>query len=204
MLKILAEVEELAAAGVKEVTLLGQNVNAYHGEGPDGRVWSLAKLCARLAEVPGIMRLRYTTSHPNDMDDELIAAHRDLPALMPYLHLPVQAGSDRVLAAMHRKHGRGAYLDLVAQAARCAAGYRARPPTSSSAFPARPRRISTRRSILSAEVEFASAFSFKYSPRPGTPGADLADQIDARIKRERLARLQDLLEAQRQAFNRST
>ncbi len=202
VMKIIAEVEELAAAGVKEVTLLGQNVNAYHGEGPDGRVWPLAKLCARLAEVPGIMRLRYTTSHPNDMDDELIAAHRDLPALMPYLHLPVQAGSDTVLAAMHRKHGRDTYIDLVTKLRS------ARPDIALSSdfivgFPGETEADFDATLDLVRRIGFAGAFSFKYSPRPGTPGADFADQVDARIKRERLARLQDLLETQRQAFNRS-
>ena len=200
--KILAEVEDLAAAGVKEVTLLGQNVNAYHGEGPDGRVWRLAKLCARLADVPGIVRLRYTTSHPNDMDDELIAAHRDLPALMPYLHLPVQAGSDAVLGAMHRKHGRSAYLDLVARLRL------ARPDIALSSdfivgFPGETEADFEATLDLVRAVGFASAFSFKYSPRPGTPGADMPNQVDDRVKRERLLRLQGLLEAQRQAFNRS-
>ncbi len=109
---IVAEAEDLADAGVREITVLGQNVNAYHGEGPDGRAWPLAKLLERLADVPGIARLRYTTSHPNDMSDDLIAAHRDLPQLMPSLHLPVQSGSDSVLAAMGRKHRRGDYLAL--------------------------------------------------------------------------------------------
>jgi tRNA-2-methylthio-N6-dimethylallyladenosine synthase len=200
--KILAEVEELAGAGVKEVTLLGQNVNAYHGEGLDGRAWSLARLCARLAEVPGLVRLRYATSHPNDMDDELIAAHGDLPALMPYLHLPVQAGSDRVLAAMHRKHGRSAYIDLVTRLRD------ARPDLALSSdfivgFPGETEADFENTLDLVRQVGFASAFSFKYSPRPGTPGAEFPDQIDERIKRERLARLQELLEEQRQAFNRT-
>ena len=102
--QIVAEAEKLAEAGVREVTLLGQNVNAWHGEGPDGGEWGLGRLLSRLAEIPGIARLRYTTSHPRDMDDELIEAHRDLPALMPYLHLPVQSGSDRILKAMNRRH----------------------------------------------------------------------------------------------------
>ncbi len=123
--KILAEVEHLAEAGVREVTLIGQNVNAYHGEGPDGRTWPLARLLERVARIDGIDRLRYTTSHPRDMDDELIAAHRDLPQLMPQLHLPVQSGSDRILAAMNRRHTRADYLDVVAPAARRAARSRA-------------------------------------------------------------------------------
>ena len=111
--QIVAEAERLAAAGVREVTLLGQNVNAWHGEGPDGSEWGLGRLLFRLAEIPGLARLRYTTSHPRDMDDDLIAAHRDLPTLMPYLHLPVQAGSDRILKAMNRKHTAADYLRLI-------------------------------------------------------------------------------------------
>jgi tRNA-2-methylthio-N6-dimethylallyladenosine synthase len=200
--KILAEVEELAAAGVKEVTLLGQNVNAYHGDGLDGRTWSLAKLCARLADVPGIVRLRYMTSHPSDMDDELIAAHRDLPALMPFIHLPVQAGSDAVLKAMHRKHGRRTYLELAARLRE------ARPDIALSSdfivgFPGETEADFEATLDLVQEVGFASAFSFKYSPRPGTPGADFPDQVEAQIKHQRLLRLQDLLDAQRQAFNQA-
>ncbi len=200
--KILAEVEALAAGGVKEITLLGQNVNAYHGAGPDGRTWSLAQLCVRLAEVPGIVRLRYTTSHPSDMDDELVAAHRDLPALMPYLHLPVQAGSDAVLAAMRRKHGRDKYLEVVTKIRM------ARPDIALSSdfivgFPGESERDFEATLDLVNEVGFASAFSFQYSPRPGTPGADFPDQVDAEVKRERLARLQGLLETQRRAFHQA-
>lgn len=199
---ILAEAEDLARAGVKELVLLGQNVNAYHGEGPDGRAWSLARLCARLADVPGIARLRYTTSHPNDMDEELVAAHRDLPQLMPYLHLPVQAGSDAILAAMHRKHRRSDYLDLVAKIRQ------ARPNIALSSdfivgFPGESEADFEATLDLIRAVEFAASFSFKYSPRPGTPAADAPDQVDEAVKRERLARLQDLVEAQRQAFNRT-
>src|SRR5262245_45196657 len=113
--KIVAEAERLADAGVREITLIGQNVNAYHGGGPDGRTWTLGRLLHRIAEISGIARLRYTTSHPCDMDESLIAAHRDLPALMPYLHLPVQSGSDRILAAMNRRHTRADYLDAIAR-----------------------------------------------------------------------------------------
>ncbi len=200
--KILAEVETLAAASVKEITLLGQNVNAYHGEGLDGRVWRLAQLCARLAEVPGILRLRYTTSYPNDMDDELVAAHRDLPALMPYLHLPVQAGSDAVLSAMRRRHGRDKYLDVVAKIRA------ARPDIALSSdfivgFPGETDADFEATLDLVNEVGFASAFSFKYSPRPGTPGAEFPDQVDAEVKSERLARLQEQLEIQRKAFHQA-
>src|SRR5581483_7755980 len=115
VMKIVAEIERLADAGVREVTLIGQNVNGYHGEGENGRSWPLARLLARVAEVPGIERLRYTTSHPLDMTDDLIAAHRDLPRLMPQLHLPVQSGSDRILAAMNRRHTRADYMDVIAR-----------------------------------------------------------------------------------------
>ncbi|RVB16844.1 tRNA (N6-isopentenyl adenosine(37)-C2)-methylthiotransferase MiaB, partial [Mesorhizobium sp. M7A.F.Ca.CA.004.05.1.1] len=111
--QIVAEAERLAEAGVREVTLLGQNVNAWHGQGGSGQEWGLGRLLFRLAEIPGLARLRYTTSHPRDMDDELIAAHRDLPALMPYLHLPVQSGSDRILKAMNRRHTARDYLALL-------------------------------------------------------------------------------------------
>ncbi len=122
--KIVAEAERLADAGVREITLLGQNVNAYHGDGPDGRPWTLGRLLHRLADMPGIARLRYTTSHPRDMDDSLIAAHRDLPALMPHLHLPVQSGSDRILAAMNRRHTRADYLAAIERLRAARAGHR--------------------------------------------------------------------------------
>lgn len=200
---IVAEAEALARDGVRELVLLGQNVNAYHGEGPDGRVWSLAKLCARLAEVSGIARLRYTTSHPRDMDDDLIAAHRDLPQLMSYLHLPVQSGSDAVLAAMHRKHTADDYLRLIDKIRA------ARPDIALSSdfivgFPGETDADFEATLALIAKVEFAASFSFKYSPRPGTPAADAEDQLDAEVKRERLAQLQALVETQRQAFNQTT
>jgi tRNA-2-methylthio-N6-dimethylallyladenosine synthase len=199
--KIMAEVKELAAAGVREVTLLGQNVNAYHGLNVDGRICSLAQLCAAIADVPGIARIRYTTSHPNDMDDALIAAHRDLPQLMPYLHLPVQAGSDGILAAMNRKHGRADYFELIARLRA------ARPDLALSSdfivgFPGETEADFEATLDLIRKVEFASTFSFKYSPRPGTPGADFEAQVDEDVKRERLARLQALVEEQRQDFNR--
>jgi tRNA-2-methylthio-N6-dimethylallyladenosine synthase len=200
---ILAEVETLAAAGVREVTLLGQNVNAYHGaDGAEGTA-SLGRLCALLAKTPGVDRIRYTTSHPGDMDAELIRAHRDEPALMPFLHLPVQSGSDRILAAMNRKHDRAAYLAL------CAEIRRARPDIALSSdfivgFPGETEADFLATLDLIEEVGFASAFSFKYSPRPGTPAAELPDQVEESVKAARLAKLQDLLERQRQAFNQAT
>ena len=197
---IAAEVEALAAAGVREVTLLGQNVNAYHGADGAGGAASLAALCARIAAVPGVARIRYTTSHPGDMTADLIAAHRDQPALMPFLHLPVQSGSDRILAAMNRKHTSADYVDLVA------AVRKARPDMALSSdfivgFPGESEADFEATLDLIAQIGFASAFSFKYSPRPGTPAADLKDQVEEDVKSARLARLQALLESQRQAFN---
>ena len=179
--KIVAEVERLADAGVREVTLIGQNVNAYHGEGPDGRPWTLGALLHRLAEVPGIARLRYTTSHPCDMEDSLIAAHRDLPALMPHLHLPVQSGSDRILAAMNRRHTRADYLAAIARLRA------ARPDMAFSSdfivgFPGETEDDFRDTLRLVDEVGFAGAYSFKYSPRPGTPAADMADQVPEDVK----------------------
>ncbi len=200
--QIVAEAERLVAAGVREVTLLGQNVNAWHGEGPDGRRWGLGALLHRLADIPGIERLRYTTSHPRDMDDALIAAHRDLDVLMPYLHLPVQSGSDRVLRAMNRRHSRDDYFRLVDRIRT------ARPDIALSGdfivgFPGETDSDFADTIDLVERVGYASAFSFKYSPRPGTPGAGFDDQIDEAVKTERLARLQNLLASQQTDFNRS-
>lgn len=198
--QVLAEVERLAEAGVQDVSLLGQNVNAYHGEGPDGRVWTLAQLMHRIAEVPGIARIRYTTSHPRDMDDELIAAHRDLPQVMPFLHLPVQAGSDRILAAMNRKHTGDEYRRLIDRIRA------ARPDIALSSdfivgFPGESEADFEETLRLIGDVRFASAYSFKYSPRPGTPAAELAEQVPAAVMDERLYRLQALVEQHRQEFN---
>jgi tRNA-2-methylthio-N6-dimethylallyladenosine synthase len=198
--KIMAEVERLADAGVREITLIGQNVNAYHGEGPDGRPWTLGRLLARVAEMPGIARLRYTTSHPGDMDDSLIAAHRDLPSLMPFLHLPVQSGSDRVLAAMNRRHRCADYLDAVARLRA------ARPDAAFSSdfivgFPGESEDEFRQTLSLVEEVGYASAFSFKYSARPGTPAADMPDQIHDDVKAERLYRLQATIDRHQAAFN---
>lgn len=199
---VLAEVEGLVAAGVREVTLLGQNVNAYHGVDAGGAGWTLARLAHRLAAVPGLARIRYTTSHPNDMEAGLVAAHRDLGALMPFLHLPVQSGSDRILAAMNRRHDAAAYLARVDEIRA------ARPDIALSSdfivgFPGETDRDFEDTLALVRRVGFASTFSFKYSPRPGTPGADLPGQVPEAVMRERLARLQALLEEQRQAFNQS-
>jgi tRNA-2-methylthio-N6-dimethylallyladenosine synthase len=197
---IVAEVQSLSAAGVREVTLLGQNVNAYHGAAANGGSASLAELCGRIAQVPGIARIRYTTSHPGNMDASLLAAHRTMPSLMPFLHLPVQSGSDTILAAMNRKHTRKDYIALAA------AIRRARPDIALSSdfivgFPGENEEDFEATVELVETVGFANAYSFKYSPRPGTPAADAADQISETVKAERLARLQSVLDKQRRAFN---
>ena len=199
---VVNEIERLADAGVREVTLIGQNVNAYHGAGPDGRPWSLARLLERLAPVKGIERLRYTTSHPHDMDDDLIAAHRDLPKLMPQLHLPVQSGSDRVLAAINRRHTRADYLDVVRRL-REACPALALTSDFIVGFPAETENDFAETLELVAAVGFSGAFSFKYSPRPGTPGAEMANQVDEAVKSERLERLQGAIDDSAAAFNRN-
>src|SRR5271155_3199431 len=191
--KISAEVERLTDAGVREVTLIGQNVNAYHGAGPDGWPWSLARLLERLARVRGIERLRYTTSHPLDMADDLIAAHRDLPALMPQLHLPVQSGSDRILTAMNRRHSRADYLDVVARLRETRADM-ALTSDFIVGFPGETESDFAATVSLIGDIGYSGAFSFKYSPRPGTPGADMQDQVAEDVKSERLQQLQDLID----------
>jgi tRNA-2-methylthio-N6-dimethylallyladenosine synthase len=200
--KVVADVERLADAGVREITLIGQNVNAYHGDGPDGRPSSLGRLLQRLAEVPGIARLRYITSHPCDMieaaGDDLIAAHRDLPALMPHLHLPVQSGSDRILAAMNRRHTRADYLKIIDRLRA------ARPDLAFASdfivgFPGESEQDFRETLALVAEVGFAAAYSFKYSARPGTPAADMA-QLPEAVKDERLQRLQAEINRHQGAF----
>jgi tRNA-2-methylthio-N6-dimethylallyladenosine synthase len=195
-----AEARRLADHGVREITLLGQNVNAYHGLGPDGRSWSLARLIARLAGIGGIERIRYTTSHPRDMHEDLIAAHCDLPKLMPYLHLPFQAGADRILAAMNRKHTAADYLRLVARIRA------ARPDVALSTdiivgFPGETEAEFAATLDVVEHVGFAQAYSFKYSPRPGTPGATMGDQVPDGVKIDRLHRLQELLDRQQMRFN---
>ncbi|MGA8615773.1 MAG: tRNA (N6-isopentenyl adenosine(37)-C2)-methylthiotransferase MiaB [Xanthobacteraceae bacterium] len=199
--KIVSEVERLAQAGVREVTLIGQNVNAYHGDGLNGRPQSLAQLLEEVSEIDGIDRLRYTTSHPRDMSDDLIAAHRDLPKLMPQLHLPVQSGSDRILAAMNRQHTRADYVDVVGRL-RAARIDLALTSDFIVGFPGESEEDFAATLELVSEIGFSGAFSFKYSPRPGTPGAEMSDQVDEDIKSERLARLQAEIDAQQEAFNR--
>ena len=198
--KIVAEIAHLASAGVREVTLIGQNVNAYHGDGPHGRAWTLGRLLHRIAEVPGIVRLRYSTSHPCDVDDSLIEAHRDLPALMPHLHLPVQSGSDRILAAMNRRHTSADYLSAIERLRA------ARPDIVFTSdfivgFPGESEADFAATLALIEAVNYAGAYFFKYSPRPGTPAAEMADQVPDDVKSERLQRLQRLITRQQAAFN---
>ncbi|MFM8821268.1 MAG: tRNA (N6-isopentenyl adenosine(37)-C2)-methylthiotransferase MiaB [Phenylobacterium sp.] len=191
---ILAEARSLAGRGVREVTLLGQNVNAWSGEG------GLGGLARRLARIEGLDRIRYTTSHPRDMDDDLIAAHAELPQLMPYLHLPVQSGSDRMLKAMNRGHTAESYLRLIEKIRA------ARPDIALSGdfivgFPGERESDFEATLALVREVGYASAFTFKYSRRPGTPAAAQPGQADEAVKDERLARLNALIEAQQKVFN---
>ena len=200
---VVAETRRLIDAGVREITLIGQNVNAYRGADESGKEWGLARLMAHLAEMEGLARLRYTTSHPVDMAQELIDAHGAIPKLMPYVHLPVQSGSDRILKAMNRRHTSADYLDIIARLRR------ARPDVALSSdfivgFPGETDADFEETLALVRAVGFAASFSFKYSPRPGTPGAERDDQIADEAMRERLAALQALLEEQRQAFNAAT
>ena len=197
--QIEAEARHLADLGVRELTLLGQNVNAFHGVGPDGESWGLGRLIRQLAKIDGIARLRYTTSHPRDVDDELIAVHRDEPKLMPYLHLPVQSGSDAVLEAMNRGHTADDYKRLVERIRR------ARPDIALSSdfivgFPGESDADFEATMALIRDVGFAQAYSFKYSSRPGTPAAAARKQIAERVKDERLAALQALLREQADGF----
>ena len=204
--KIIADVERLAASGVREVTLIGQNVNAYHGLDASGAPVALGQLLRRLAGVPGIARLRYMTSHPRDMlsgmCDDLIAAHGDLPALMPYLHLPVQSGSDRMLAAMNRKHTRADYLEAIARL-RAARADLAFTSDFIVGFPGETEQDFRDTLALAEEVNFATAYTFMYSSRPGTPAAELAEQVPEAEKAERLQRLQAVITRQWRAFNAS-
>ncbi len=200
---ILAEAEQLAAKGVREITLLGQNVNAYNGEDEGGAPSTLARLAYRLAAIPGLERIRYTTSHPNDMGEDLIAAHGELQALMPYLHLPVQAGSNKILRAMNRKHTAESYIRLIERIRA------ARPDVAISGdfivgFPGETEKDFEDTLALVREVNYASAFSFRYSRRPGTPAAAMPGQVDKAVGEERLQRLQALLDEQRHAFNAAT
>ena len=197
---VLQEARGLVAAGAVELTLLGQNVNAYHGEGADGSTWTLARLIRELAEIEGLVRIRYTTSHPRDMDDDLIAVHGEVPQLMPYLHLPVQSGSDRILEAMNRGHGRDHYRRLVDRL-RTISPDLALSSDFIVGFPGESDADFDDTMRLVDEIGFASAYTFKYSRRPGTPGAALGDQLAEDVKMARLAALQSLLGKQQRDFN---
>jgi len=195
--KVLSEARALVAAGVREITLLGQNVNAWHGVAPDGGTWGLGRLIRELAAIEGLLRIRYTTSHPNDMAEDLISAHAEVPALMPYLHLPVQSGSDRVLKAMNRRHTAEDYLRLIARIRA------ARPDILLSGdfivgFPGETEQDFADTLALVEAVGYGQAYSFRYSPRPGTPAAERTE-VPAEVAADRLARLQALLGAQQRA-----
>jgi len=198
---IIREAERLVEKGAKEITLLGQNVNAWHGEGLDGKTWNLARLLAELAKMDGLQRLRFTTSHPNDMDDDLIAAFAENGKLMPYLHLPVQAGSDKILKAMNRKHTAQDYIRLI-ERIRAAREDIAISGDFIVGFPGETEADFEDTLALVREVEYAHAYSFRYSARPGTPAAEMENQVPEEEKAERLSRLQALLAEQQQAFNR--
>ncbi|MEP1205746.1 MAG: tRNA (N6-isopentenyl adenosine(37)-C2)-methylthiotransferase MiaB [Rhizobiaceae bacterium] len=200
--QIINEARALVAAGVREVTLLGQNVNAWHGIGPAGTEMQLGELLHNLAKIDGLRRLRYVTSHPKDMDDGLIAAHRDLDCLMPYLHLPVQAGSDKILKAMNRSHTAAEYLDIIAKV-RAARSDIAISGDMIVGFPGETEEDFQATLDIVRQTNYAQCYSFKYSMRPGTPGAEMEDQVEESVKNDRLARLQALLNEQQLAFNQS-
>jgi tRNA-2-methylthio-N6-dimethylallyladenosine synthase len=200
--QIEAEARRLVAKGAHEITLLGQNVNAYRGADTDGNPVTLAKLIETLARIEGLDRLRYTTSHPRDMGEDLIAAHRDIPALMPFLHLPVQSGSDRILKTMNRQHTAEEYLRLVDRIRE------ARPDIALSSdfivgFPGETDKDFEATMALIRAVTFTQAFSFKYSPRPGTPASAAKIQVPEDVKDARLQALQSLLREQMDGFNAS-
>ena len=198
---LIAEAERLVENGTREITLLGQNVNAFHGEGPDGKSWGLGRLLERLASISGVKRLRYMTSHPRDMDDELMAAHRDIKELMPFLHLPVQSGSDRILEAMNRKHTSDDYRRLIGKL------MNARSDLALSSdfiigFPGETDKDFQDTVRLVKDIGFAQAYSFSYSRRPGTPAAVMTNQVDESLKSARLQELQAIIREQQEKFNR--
>jgi tRNA-2-methylthio-N6-dimethylallyladenosine synthase len=200
---ILDEARALVDAGAREITLIGQNVNAWTGEDETGRMRGLDGLAYALDAIPGLARIRYTTSHPNDMTQGLIEAHRDLPSLMPFLHLPVQSGSDRILKAMNRSHSRESYLRIIERVRA------ARPDIALSGdfivgFPGETDAEFEETLSIVRETRYAQCYSFKYSPRAGTPAADMDGQIPPAVMDERLKRLQAAIIADQHAFNRAT
>lgn len=201
--KIVDEARKLVDQGSKEITLLGQNVNAYHGENTDGKIWGLGRLIEAVAEVEGVEQIRYTTSHPRDVDEDLIRAHRDVEKLAPFLHLPVQSGSDKILKAMNRKHTSDRYREIIADMRK------ARPDIVFSSdfiigFPGETDQDHDDTMQLIRDVVFASAYSFKYSARPGTPAANMAGLVREDVKTARLAEIQELIAAQYFDFNKSS
>jgi tRNA-2-methylthio-N6-dimethylallyladenosine synthase len=200
--KIVDDVLRLVDHGVREITLIGQNVNAYHGTGTDGRDWSLGDLLRQLAKIPGLVRLRYSTSHPRDVDETLIEAHRDLESLMPLVHLPVQSGSDRVLSAMNRRHTADDYRRVIEQF-RAARQDIAFSSDFIVGFPGETEEDFCATLALITQIGYAAAYSFKYSPRPGTPAAEMPEMVSAEEMDERLERLQELIDGQQSVFNRA-
>ena len=197
------ETKRMVDNGARDITLLGQNVNAYHGEGPDGKVWSLARLIEEVAKIDGVERIRYTTSHPRDMEKDLLDAHRDIPKLMPYMHLPVQSGSNRILKAMNRKHDTDMYRETIAYVRK------GRPDIALASdfiigFPGETDQDFEDTMQLVRDINYSCAYSFKYSPRPGTPAANMQSLVPEHVKSERLKALQDLLNQQQHEFNQHT
>ena len=199
---IINEAKKLISSGTKELTLLGQNVNAWHGDGLDGKEWGLGRLIRELADLPELYRIRYTTSHPLDMDDELINAHAEVDKLIPYLHLPIQSGSDKILHAMNRRHTASDYLRII-ERLRSVREDVAMSGDFIVGFPGETDRDFADTINLINKVGYASAYSFKYSARPGTPAADKSEQVSEHVKSERLLALQQLLDAQQYAFNKN-
>ena len=200
---IVDEGKRMVDGGALEITVLGQNVNAFHGIGPDGSTWGLGELLPALHDIDGLERLRYTTSHPRDMDDDLIAAHGELPKLQPFLHLPVQSGSNKILKAMNRKHDRDLYFDVIERLRK------ARPDITFSSdfivgFPGETDQDFEDTMDMVRRVEFVSCYSFKFSARPGTPAANMQNLVRDDVASERLSRLQALLNEQQAEFNRKT
>ena len=205
---IVKEVKHLVKLGAMEITLLGQNVNAYHGEAPASShatagIWGLSQLIRELSEIDGLERIRYTTSHPRDMDQDLIDAHGAVPKLMPFLHLPVQSGSDRILEAMNRKHSADDYLKVIERLRKSC------PEIAFSSdfivgFPGETDEDHKSTLKLISDVNYAQAYSFKYSIRPGTPAGVMDKQVPESVKSERLQELQDLVNTQQLAFNKNT
>jgi len=200
--QVMDEAKQMVDAGAKEITLLGQNVNAYHGD-DNGKTVSLAGLIAKLSDMNGLQRIRYMTSHPKDMQQDLIDAHGGIDKLMPFLHLPLQSGSDRMLELMNRKHTAQDYLDIISRARK------ARPDIALSSdfivgFPGETQEDHEQTMEMARQVGYASCYSFKYSPRPGTPGAVMGGVVPEQVKDERLHELQELLFAQQLAYNQQS